>query len=107
MKPSEIPTCPTCGHALRFEQHQSHDEIARLLCVTPRTVLDWARAGEFGPRVFVVGRTYLVPLTGFQAFVSRRALFLDSGELKPISARSPGELRRKANLVQNQSARCA
>jgi hypothetical protein len=71
--------------------------VGLLLGFCDKTVIAKLKAGEFGHGVVNVGSEerpdYRVPASGVNGYVASRRVF---SEVEPISARTPGELRRKA-----------
>lgn len=101
-----------------FEVYFGTREIALRLDKSGRTVRRWIAGGLFGPGVVTVGGDVMVPQSGIEAFLSarrldvsevaaetrRQAMLRKLGRPCPasdrvltggVSARSPGELRRK------------
>jgi hypothetical protein len=80
------------------EKFYSVAEVALLLSLCTKTVLDKIKARELGADVVNVGSElrpdYRVPASGLNAWLAARRLFREPG----IAARNPGELRRKARL---------
>jgi hypothetical protein len=84
------------------EYYLRHDEVARRLGgMEIREVVDAIKEKEFGVRTesttgpLKIGRFYYVTLTGFNDYVAARTVFAESGELKPVFARTPAELKHK------------
>jgi hypothetical protein len=77
------------------EYYLLHRDIALRFHRTERWVLDKIRAGDFGTDVIQDNGDYLVPLKDYNRFVAARRVFNEAGELKPLFARSAGELKRK------------
>lgn len=73
-----------------------HRDIARRFNRNARWVLDAIRDGKFGTEVIEDSGDFLVPLHAYNSFVRARQVFDDeTGSLKPIFARTPGEAKQK------------
>jgi hypothetical protein len=78
------------------EKFYSAAEVALLLSLCAKTVLERIKAGDLGADVVNLGSDarpdYRIPASGINAWLAARRVFLEPG----IAARSTGELRRKA-----------
>jgi hypothetical protein len=78
------------------EKFYSVTETALLLSLSTDTILRRLKAGELGTDVVNLGSDeapdYRIPASGINAWLESRRVFLEPG----ITARSVGELRRKA-----------
>lgn len=84
--------------SLAVEKYYSVPETALLVSLCTKTVIQRLKAGELGADVVNLGTErqpdYRIPASGINAWLSARRVFLEPG----ISARTVGELRRKAKL---------
>jgi hypothetical protein len=79
-----------------------HDDVARMLGgMEPRDVIEAAKAREFGDGVWHRGKHYYIPRAGLNGYIEARRIFLASGDLKPIYARSGADLERKVVALRS------
>lgn len=83
--------------SLVVEKYYTVQQLAWLLEFDRKTILEWVKAGKFGPHCLNVGGTDIrVPASGVNAWRGNQLLAQDT---EPIAARSAGELKRKAAAV--------
>lgn len=82
------------------EMHYTVAQVSLLVGLCTKSVLAKVKAREFGADVVNLGSElrpdYRLPASGVNAFLASRRVFSES---VGISARSTGEIRRKALLV--------
>jgi len=75
--------------------HYTPAEVALLLRLCTKTVIQKMKSKEFGERIANVGSEerpdYRIPAEGINAYLERRKVFTEPG----VAARTTGELRRK------------
>ena len=83
------------------EKFYSVHETALLLSLCSKTVIEKLKARAFGEAVVNLGSDlrpdYRIPASGINAWLDSRRVFSEIG----ISARSTGELRRKAGALRS------
>lgn len=88
------------------EAYYTPAQLATLLNFTTQWVVKMILAGEFGPNCVRIGSKradYRVPASGVNAWLTRNRVIVDLDQVKPITARSPGELRRKSKRFNEPS----
>lgn len=80
-------------------------DVARRLQRNVRWVREKIQAGAFGKDVIEDAGDFLIPFSGYNAYVQAKRVFNDSGELKPIYARSPEDATRKLKGLRRGSPR--
>jgi hypothetical protein len=78
-----------------IEKYYRVRDVALLLDFCTKWVVERAKAGEFGRCFCLEGDDYRIPAAGVNAFIERNRV-RPKEEIKPIAARTEGELRRKA-----------